>query len=68
MPVISSGYRKIIHGNTPEDVKQDNEGLQIMCTLARDMAWMLKLIKAGKSAGIPLPKQEETRIATKFIR
>lgn len=47
---------------------QDAEGLQIMRQLGRNMAWFLKLKETGKQAGIPLPKQEETRIATNFIR
>lgn len=68
MPVVPSRYWNMVHGNTPEEVMQDAEGLQIMRVLARNMAWMLKLKEAGKKAGIPLPQQEETRIATNFIR
>jgi len=68
LPVISSRYWNMVHGNTPEEVMQDEEGLQIMRQLGRNMAWFLKLKEAGKQAGIPLPKQEETRIATNFIR
>ena len=68
MPIVTSRYWKMVHGNTPEEVLQDREGLQIMRVLARNMAWMLKLIKAGEDEGIPLPKQEKQRIATNFIR
>ena len=68
MPIVTSRYWNMVHGNTPEEVLQDQEGLQIMRVLARNMAWMLKLIKAGEDEGIPLPKQEEQRIATNFIR
>ena len=42
MPVISSQYWNSVHGNTPEEVEQDLEGLQIMRTLGNNMAWMLK--------------------------
>ena len=52
----------------PEEVAQDKEGLQIMRILARNMAWMLRLREAGEKAGVPLPKQEEVRLATNFIR
>ena len=68
MPVVSSRYWNMVHGNTPEEVRQDTEGLQILRVLARNMAWFLRLKEAGEKAGIPLPKQEETRIATNFIR
>ena len=68
MPVIPSRYWSMVHGNTPEEVMQDAEGLQVMRVLARNMAWFLRLKEAGDKAGIPLPKQEETRFATNFIR
>ena len=68
MPVISSRYWNMVHGNTPEEVMQDEEGLQIMRVLGRNMAWFLKLKEAGKKAGIPEPVQEEARISTNFIR
>ena len=68
MPIISSRYWNMVHGNTPEEVMQDAEGLQIMRVLGRNMAWFLRLKEAGEKAGISLPEQEETRIATNFIR
>ena len=68
MPIVSSRYWNMVHGNTPDEVRQDAEGLQIMRVLGRNMAWLLKLKEAGEKAGIPLPVQEETRIATNFIR
>ena len=68
MPIVTSRYWNMVHGNTPDEVMQDEEGLQIMRVLARNMAWMLKLKEAGEKAGVPLPNQEEQRIATNFIR
>jgi multimeric flavodoxin WrbA len=68
MPIVSSRYWNMVHGNTPEEVMQDEEGLQVMRQLGRNMAWVLKLKEAGRQAGIPLPEQEEKRIATNFIR
>ena len=67
MPVVSSQYWNQVHGNTPEEVRQDLEGLQIMRTLGRNMAWLLKCIDLGRANGIQLPPQEE-RVATNFIR
>ena len=68
MPIITSRYWNMVHGNTPEEVRQDEEGLQVMRYLGRNMAWMLKLIEAGEAAGIRTPEQEEKRAATNFIR
>jgi multimeric flavodoxin WrbA len=67
MPVISSGYWNMVHGQTPEDVKKDLEGLQTMRILARNMAWFLKCKEAGIKAGVAFP-QREAKVATNFIR
>jgi multimeric flavodoxin WrbA len=67
MPVISSSYWNMVHGRTPEDVAKDLEGLQIMRTLAKNMAWFLKCKEAGVKAGVAWPEKED-RIFTNFIR
>ena len=67
MPIISSRYWNMVHGKTPEEVKKDEEGLQIMRILGRNMAFYLKCIEAGKEKGIKLPEQEKTNL-TNFIR
>ncbi|SHK05472.1 Multimeric flavodoxin WrbA [Hathewaya proteolytica DSM 3090] len=67
MPVVSSQYWNMVHGNTAEQVMQDEEGLQTMRVLGRNMAWLLKSIEAGKNAGVTLPERE-TRVNTNFIR
>ncbi len=67
MPVVSSQYWNMVHGNTPEEVKQDLEGMQIMRTLGKNMAWLLKSIQAGIDAGVSLP-EKEPRVVTNFIR
>lgn len=67
MPVISSRYWNMVHGNSPEDVKKDLEGMQIMRTLGRNMAWFLKCKEAGIKAGLSFPEREET-VFTNFIR
>jgi len=67
LPIVPSQYWAMVHGTKAEDVAKDAEGLQIMRTLAKNMAWMLKCIAAGKVAGINLPELEPiTR--TNFIR
>jgi multimeric flavodoxin WrbA len=67
MPIVSSQYWNMVHGNTPEEVLQDLEGLQTMRTLGRNMAWLIKSIAAGKKSGVGLPEKEE-RVWTNFIR
>ena len=67
MPVVSSTYWPMVHGSVPEDVLQDKEGLQTMRNAARNMAWLLKCIAAGRAQGI-LPPQAESGIRTNFIR
>ena len=67
MPIVSSQYWNQVHGNTAEEVKKDEEGLQTMRTLGANMAWLLKCIEAGKEKGITLPEQEPV-IRTNFIR
>lgn len=64
MPVVTSQYWNQVHGNTPEEVLRDEEGLQTMRTLADNMAWLLGSIK---SADLPLPEREP-RLRTNFIR
>ena len=67
MVVPTSQYWNQVHGNTPEEVRQDREGLQTMRMLARNMAWLLRCIELGRIAGLsaPLP---EPRDRTNFIR
>ena len=67
MPLVASNYWAMVHGNTPDEVMQDAEGLQIMRNLARNMAWLLKCIDAGKTAGIAIPEAESS-VKTNFIR
>lgn len=67
MPIVSSQYWNMVHGNTPDEVRQDAEGMQTMRTLGINMAWLLKCIEAGKAAGIAMPERE-AKVATNFIR
>lgn len=67
MLVVGSQYWNSVHGNTPDEVRQDLEGLQTMRTLGRNMAWALKCIEAGRNAGIEYPEREPME-RTNFIR
>ncbi len=67
MPVVSSQYWNLVHGNNGEQAEQDIEGMQTMRVLGDNMAWLIKCIKAGEKAGVTMPKQEQ-HIKTNFIR
>ncbi len=67
MPIVSGQYWNMVHGQTPEEVEKDLEGLQIMRSLGKNMAWLIKCIKLGSENGIPFPEKEEA-IRTSFIR
>jgi len=62
MPVATSQYWNAVHGNEPEHVLLDIEGLQIMRVLGNNMAWMLKNIASGE----PPPEPEPKRFWTSF--
>lgn len=66
MPVVGSNYWNEVHGNTAEEVLQDEEGLQTMRILGNNMAWLLKCIEKGKEAGIA--PVTEKKIWTNFVR
>lgn len=67
MPIVSSRYWNMVHGQNLQEVMQDTEGLQIMRILGKNMAWLLQCIENGKQAGLQPPTQEP-RINTNFIR
>jgi len=67
MPVVPSQYWNQVHGNTAEEVKQDEEGLQTMRTLAKNMAWLIKCIEMGSRVGLRAPERE-AQMRTNFIR
>ena len=66
MPVASSQYWNSIHGRTPGEADEDEEGKQTMRVLARNMTFLMKSIALGKEK-FGLPKTEE-REWTHFIR
>lgn len=67
MPLVTSTYWNMVHGSQAEQVALDEEGLQTMRNLGRNMAWLLRCIEAGKAVGIQSPKNETT-LRTNFIR
>lgn len=66
MIIPTSNYWNIINGRLPGEALQDEEGIQIMRVLGKNMAWLMKLIENGKDT-IKAPDLEE-KIFTNFIR
>ena len=65
--IITPGhYWDVIHGNNAEEVMQDQEGIQIIETQGRNMAWLIKVIAAGKKEAPP-PAPLKDRKRTNFI-
>ena len=66
MPVASGQYWNGIHGHNAEEAVQDGEGMQMMRTLARNMAFLMKSIALGKEKfGLP---EKEKQVMTNFTR
>ena len=57
----------MVHGAVAEDAPKDEEGMQTMRNLARNMIWMMRCIEAGKAAGVSYPATE-SGARTNFIR
>ena len=59
MPIVSSTYWNEVHGFTATDVEDDREGLQTMRNLGRNMAFLIKAIKAAaQTDGLPTQERE----------
>lgn len=66
MILATSNYWNVAYGTVPGEVKKDEEGMQIMRLLGQNMAWLMKVIEAGKPFVKENPKEE--KIFTNFIR
>ena len=66
MILATSSYWNVIHGTSPGEVENDEEGVQIMHTLGKNMAWLLKM-KDATSTTIEEPKKDR-KVMTNFIR
>lgn len=67
MPLVNASYWPMVHGETPEELQEDLEGMMLMRQLGYNMAWMLRCIEAGKAAGYPHPAHIN-RPMTNFVR
>lgn len=65
MLIPTSNYWNVIHGARPGEVTQDEEGVQIMRVLGKNMAWLMKLVENGR--GTVAPPEREAKIYMNFI-
>ncbi len=66
MVIPTSNYWNVIHGMNPEEVLKDEEGVQIMRVLGKNMAWIMKLIENGK--GTVKEPEKENKVLMNFVR
>ncbi len=66
MIMPTSNYWNVIYGRAPGEALKDDEGMQIMRILGKNMAWLLKLIEFGEGK-IEKPEVER-KVYTNFIR
>lgn len=66
MMIPTSNYWNVIHGTTPGEALQDEEGMQIMRVLGKNMAYLMQLVENGKEK-VEAPAIEK-KIMTNFIR
>ena len=67
MPVAGSTYLNMVHGLYADEAPQDEEGMQTMRNLARNMIFMMRCFEVGREHGVPYP-QTETSACTNFIK
>ena len=66
MPIAASQYWNSVHGRLPGEAAMDEEGLQTMRTLARNMTFLMRSIALGKEKyGLP---EKETPVRTNFVK
>ncbi|MHC1719261.1 MAG: flavodoxin family protein [Clostridiaceae bacterium] len=66
MLMPNSNYWNVIYGSKPGEALQDEEGKQILRILAKNMAWLIKIIDYGKDK-IEAP-EFEGKVSMNFIR
>ena len=66
MPVVSANYWNQVHGKNKDEAMTDEEGMQTMRYLGRNMAFLIRAIRMAKES-IPMPTAEK-KIYTNYIR
>ena len=64
MIIATSNYWGVIHGLTPGEALQDEEGNQIMHEMGKDMVWKLKM----REQGLEYAPEQAAKVRMNFIR
>ena len=64
MLIPTSNYWNVIHGRTLGEAAKDDEGMQVMRVLGRNMAWLLHM----RRQGLDEEPEKEAKVMTNFIR
>ena len=67
MPIAPSQYWNNIHGGAPGEAVKDEEGMQTLRVLARNMSFMIKSFALGKEK-FGLPEKEARHMWTNFFQ
>ncbi len=67
MLAVPSTYWNMVHGNSPEEVYKDEEGVAVMRAIGSNMAWLLKLLNSAKGTDLEKPVIIP-KVKTNFIR
>ena len=67
MITVPSTYWNMVHGNKPEEVLQDEEGVSIMRAIGSNMAWLLKVLNKVSHTQLEKPVAIP-KVRTNFIR
>ena len=66
MPIASSTYWNAMHGMNPGEVSQDEEGVQTLVNLAKNMVWLMKMRETTREI-VPTPDSVKA-VRTNFVR
>lgn len=66
MLMPTSNYWNVAYGTKPAETLNDEEGMQIMRVLGKNMSWLMRLVEFGKDS-IEAPEQENKTFMN-FIR
>ena len=68
MPIVTSTYWTMVHGSNAVQAERDEEGMETIRNLGRNLTWLMTCIEIGKGAGHSFPAPEVPPHRTDFIQ
>lgn len=65
--IVPSIYWSVVHGTNEQALNQDEEGIQMLQTVGKNMSWLLQALETSKTTITP-PEPPKSKIRTSFIR